>query len=188
MLARTTDALRPVALACADFEISIDGPEKLFVPTGARLALEDHLRLAFAPSAADEALIQRVCKVPARNISIGAIQRTYERLKAGSSFQDAFAGVDPPKRGKGKLWAPGDLFETVASCAFTRAQHHLEIYHDKERPSRFLTEAQLIDAPAGRAARKPPPVPGLPDPPTTADGTGGGLRSLIKRLMDPNPQ
>jgi hypothetical protein len=49
VLARTTDALRPVALACADMGVPIDGPDKLFRPTGApRLARPSALGLPAA--------------------------------------------------------------------------------------------------------------------------------------------
>ncbi len=116
VLARTTDALRPVALSCADFGVPIDGPEKLFKPTGARLALEDHLRLALAPTEADEGLIQRVCQTPARGLSPQGRPRVAGSLRAGVPFETAFAGVDPPNRAQGKLWAPGDLFAALAEC------------------------------------------------------------------------
>jgi superfamily I DNA/RNA helicase len=313
VLARTTDALRPVALSCADFGVPIDGPDKLFEPTGARLALEDHLRLALAPTAADEALIQRVCQTPARGLSPQGRPRVVESLRAGDPFETAFADVDPPTRGKGKLWAPGELFAALAECgdasdaiallrgaggfdewfedadrmggldvfecevlehaqrdasgisphayltelegqakklkrirdsehgiqlstihkskgqqwahviliacdegtlphkrsldatdeeikrgegieaerrlayvAFTRTQQKLEIHHEKDRPSCFLTEATLIAGPIEhtRAARTPPPVPGLPDhpqDPTLQAGTS--LREILKRLV-----
>jgi superfamily I DNA/RNA helicase len=317
VLGRTTDALRPAALSCADFGVPIDGPKKLFKPTGARLALEDHLRLALEPQAVDVQLIQRVCRTPARSASFTDVRRALEYLQAGESFEVAFEGVAAPRRGRGKLWAPGDLFATLAThaeaaeaiellrtaggfdewfqdadrmggldqfecevleqaqrdaaglspggylrklreqreklenirdpkhgiefstihgakgrqwsrvillacdedvlphkrslavsaeelergegieaerrlayVAFTRAQQRLEIHHDKDRPSRFLSEAGLIDAPAPRAARKPPPPPGLADSdgPGQARHGGSSLRSLIKRLVDPEPR
>ncbi len=313
VLARTTDALRPAALACADFGVLIDGPEKLFKPTGARLALEDHLRLAFDPHEADAELIARVCRTPARNASQGDMQRALETLQAGGSFEAAFEDVAAPNRGKGKLWPPGDLFTAVAGCAdaeeaigllrtiggldewfqdaegtggrdlfecevleqaqrdaggmtpeayldrlraqrealakirnpkngiefrtihgakgrqwphvillaceqdilphkrslavtqeelergegmeaerrlgyvaFTRAKQRLEIHYDSERPSRFLTEAGLLKAPAERTAREPPPPPGLSEADSPRrPAPGGSLRAMLKRLVDP---
>ncbi len=119
VLARTTDALRPAALACADpdFKVPIDGPDKLFAPTGARRALEDHLRLAFNPHEADAKLIKRVCQKPSRSASSTQMQRALELLKADSSFELAFEDVAPPTRARGKLWAPGELFMAVSECS-----------------------------------------------------------------------
>jgi superfamily I DNA/RNA helicase len=313
VLARTTDALRPAALACADFGVLIDGPEKLFKPTGARLALEDHLRLAFDPHEPDAQLIARVCRTPARNTSPSEMQRALEMLQAGSTFETAFEDVAAPNRGKGKLWPPGDLFTAVAECAdaaeaisllrtvggldewfqdadrmggldqfecevlehaqrdaagmtpeayldrlraqrealekirdpkngiefrtihgakgrqwphvilvaceedilphkrslavtqeelergegieaerrlgyvaFTRAKQRLEIHYDSERPSRFLTEAGLLEAPAERAAREPPPPPGFSEAVSPKHpAPGGSLRAMLKRLVEP---
>jgi ATP-dependent DNA helicase UvrD/PcrA len=116
VLARTTDALRPVALACADVGVKIDGPQKLFEPKGARKALQDHLRLVLAPQLADEKLISSVCQTPGRSVSPEARPSITGRLQAGESFDVAFAGVDAPKRGGGKLLAPGELFTQLARC------------------------------------------------------------------------
>lgn len=117
VLARTTDALRPVALACADFGVAIDGPSKLFEPTGARLALEQHLRLALHPQEASERLVQDVCQTPGRSLARNATPRVLECLQAGLPFEAAFAGVDAPRRGHGKLWAPAELFTALAACS-----------------------------------------------------------------------
>ncbi len=116
VLARTTNALRPVALACADQGVPIDGPDRLFEPVGARRALEDHLRLAVAPQQADARLVQRVCQAPGRGLK-GAAQAVATRLQVGESFVSAFRGVDAPKRGSGKLLAPGELFTQLARCS-----------------------------------------------------------------------
>jgi superfamily I DNA/RNA helicase len=115
VLARTTNALRPVALACADQGVPIDGPEALFEPLGARRALENHLRLAVAPQQADARLVQHVCQVPGRGLRGGA-SAVAARLQAGESFASAFRGVDAPKRGAGKLLAPGEMFTQLAEC------------------------------------------------------------------------
>jgi DNA helicase-2/ATP-dependent DNA helicase PcrA len=312
-LARTSDALRPVALACADFGVAIDGPAKLFKPTGARRAIEDHLRLAAAPREASEELVQRVFQTPGRGLSADARPRVVEGLLEGLSFEIVFAAIDAPRRGQGKLWAPAELFTglsgqedaaaavallrgaggfdewfqsadnmdgldqfegealeqaerdaagmspqaflgeleaqasklseirdaehgielstihgakgrqwprvIVVACdegilphkrsldvtseerkrgegleaerrlgyvAFTRAQQTLEIHHDKDHPSRFLTEAGLI-ARQTRPPRKPPPAPGLsrksPPVPGLPPSLGGSpIRDLVRRL------
>jgi DNA helicase II / ATP-dependent DNA helicase PcrA len=116
VLARTTDALRPVALACADVGVKVDGPQKLFEPKGARKALEDHLRLALMPRQADEKLVRSVCQTPGRSVSPEGRVSVTGWLQAGESFDTAFAGVDAPKRGGGKLLAPGDLFTRLMQC------------------------------------------------------------------------
>ncbi|HTA31803.1 MAG TPA: ATP-dependent helicase [Solirubrobacteraceae bacterium] len=116
VLARTTDALRPVALACADMGVKIDGPQKLFEPTGARKALEDHLRLVLAPQDADEKLIRNVCRTPGRSVSPEDRVPIATRLQGGESFGAAFAGIDAPRRGDGKLLSPGELFTQLAQC------------------------------------------------------------------------
>ncbi|HEV3321912.1 MAG TPA: ATP-dependent helicase [Solirubrobacteraceae bacterium] len=116
VLARTTDALRPVALACADAGVKIDGPRKLFEPKGARRALEDHLRLALAPREAEEKLIRSVCQAPGRSVSPDDRVTIVQRLQAGESFDTAFAEIGAPKRGGGRLLAPGELFTELAQC------------------------------------------------------------------------
>ncbi len=116
VLARTTDALRPVALACADVGVKIDGPQKLFEPTGARRALEDHLRLALVPHEADEELLRSVCQTPGRSVSHGDRVSIGGWLQAGEPFDAAFASIDAPKRAGGKLLAPGELFTKLAQC------------------------------------------------------------------------
>ncbi len=116
VLARTTNALRPVALVCADQGVPIDGPDRLFEPVGARRALEDHLRLAVAPRQADVGLVRRVCQAPGRGLKGGA-RAVATQLQAGESFANAFQGVDAPKRGGGKLLAPGELFTQLGECS-----------------------------------------------------------------------
>jgi DNA helicase-2/ATP-dependent DNA helicase PcrA len=244
------------------------------------------------------------------------MQRALELLQAGGTFETAFEDVAAPKRGKGKLWPPGDLFTAVAECsdaadaigllrtvggldewfqdadrmggldqfegevleqaqrdgagmtpetyldrlraqrealkkihdpkngielrtihgskgrqwshvilvaceedilphkrslavtqeelergegmeaerrlgyvAFTRAKQRLEIHYDSERPSRFLTEAGLLEAPTARAAREPPPPPGFSDAGSPRRSPqGGSLRAMLKRLVDPGSE
>jgi superfamily I DNA/RNA helicase len=306
VLARTTNALRPVALACADRRVPIDGTDRLFEPTGARRALADHLRLALDPQQASEKLVRRVCQTPGRGLR-GATQVVAAELQAGEPFSSAFRGVEAPRRGGGKLLAPGELFTRLAACndgaaaivllrgpggfdawfedednlggldqfecevleqaerdakkltpreylellerqaralqairdkqngielstihgakgrqwpqvivvaceegalphprslevsaeevahgegieaerrlgyvAFTRAQKHLQLHFDKDRPSRFLTEAGLIAAPS-RPARPPRVPPPVPQPPGMRDPSARNLAKLLRR-------
>jgi superfamily I DNA/RNA helicase len=115
VLARTTNALRPVALACADRGVRIDGPPKLFAAVGARRALAKHLQLVVETEHADKALVSEVCQTPARNLKDGAASMIAARLRAGATFTEAFDGVKAPRRDR-TLLAPGDLFTRLASC------------------------------------------------------------------------
>jgi DNA helicase-2/ATP-dependent DNA helicase PcrA len=113
VLARTTDALRPLALACAERGVAVDGNDKLFASSGARLALQQHLRLALHPADADADLVRAVSRTPARGLRRGGAARIAAALRDGESFDEAFAGVAAPRRGRGGLLAPGDLFRTL---------------------------------------------------------------------------
>jgi len=116
VLARTTNALRPVALACADQGVKIDGPPRLFTPQGARLALRCHLELVVERASASPKTVKAVCQTPGR--SIGGVDPSViaAHLRAGASFHDAFADVKAPGRGGGKLLAPGELFTRLSDC------------------------------------------------------------------------
>ncbi|MGB7160167.1 MAG: UvrD-helicase domain-containing protein [Tepidisphaeraceae bacterium] len=116
VLARTSNLLRPVALACADQGVPIDGPDKLFEATGARRALAQHLQLALAPGKATADLVSGVCRTPSRGLPDGQAQPIAEQLQAGASFEEAFAKVPAPTRGRGKLLAPGTLFAQLRVC------------------------------------------------------------------------
>jgi superfamily I DNA/RNA helicase len=117
VLARTTNALRPVALACVDMGVKIDAPEKLFKPKGALGALQQHLILVIHPSWATDRLVRSVCQVPGRaTLSPSAASAIAQRLQLGESFEAAFAGIPPPKRDHERLLAPGELFTRLAAC------------------------------------------------------------------------
>jgi superfamily I DNA/RNA helicase len=164
VLARTTNALRPVALACADRSVPIDGPDRLFEPAGARRALEDHLRLALAPQQADEQLVRRVCQTPGRGLR-GAARAVVARLQAGGSFASAFEGVEAPKRGGGKLLAPGELFAQLADCgdaaaaiALLRGAGGLDDWFEDEDRMGGLDqfECEVLDQAERDAAKRAP--------------------------------
>jgi superfamily I DNA/RNA helicase len=123
VLGRTTNALRPLALACADIQVPIDGNPKLFEPSGARLALQQHLRLAFFPEEATDQLVHRVCQTPSRGLGgktkashDNACRIAAQRLRRGDDFEAAFEGALAPRRDRGSLLAPGELFTALADC------------------------------------------------------------------------
>jgi DNA helicase-2/ATP-dependent DNA helicase PcrA len=103
-------------LACADLDVPIDGSAKLFKPTRAQLALQRHLRLALYPEEATAELVRRVCQNPSRSLNRGAEGAVAERLREGHPFEIAFEDVPAPRRGRGSLSAPGELFEQLSSC------------------------------------------------------------------------
>jgi superfamily I DNA/RNA helicase len=116
VVARTTNGLRPLALACADFGVGIDGNPKLFEPTGARLALQRHLQLALDPQAATPELVARVCQTPSRGLNRGAERAIAARLRQGEPLETVFEDVPAPRRGRGSLLAPGELLALVGDC------------------------------------------------------------------------
>jgi superfamily I DNA/RNA helicase len=116
VLARTTNALRPLALACAERGVAISGSDKLFEPSSASLALQRHLRLALYPAEATAEQVARVCQTPNRGLARGADQTIAASLRQGQAFGAAFQGIPPPRWGRGPLNAPGELFEALAGC------------------------------------------------------------------------
>ncbi len=62
-------------------------------------------------------LVQGVCQTPGRSVSPEDRTAITQWLRAGESFDAAFAGGAAPRRGGGKLLAPGELFTALAECA-----------------------------------------------------------------------
>jgi DNA helicase-2/ATP-dependent DNA helicase PcrA len=116
VLARTSDALRPLALACAERGVAIEGRDKLFEATGARLALQRHLLLALHPDQASAELVHDACQTPARGLRRDVAAAIAAHLREGQGFASAFARVPAPRRDRRALLAPGELFATLAAC------------------------------------------------------------------------
>lgn len=116
VLARSIDNLRPIALACAERGVAIDGPPSLFTPANAHAALRNHLRLALDPAHATASLVRSVCRTPARPLWRDAAEEIAKHLQEGQSFEVAFAALPAPVRDVGRLLAPGDLLATLAAC------------------------------------------------------------------------
>src|SRR5207247_6262389 len=68
VLARTTNLLRTVALACADEGVRISAPARVFEPGGARQALEAYLRVCRDPEHAQAEDVATVCRRPNRGL------------------------------------------------------------------------------------------------------------------------
>jgi DNA helicase-2/ATP-dependent DNA helicase PcrA len=116
VLARTIDSLRPIALACAERGVAIDGPVSLFTPANAHAALRNYLRLALDPAHATASLVSSLCTEPARPLGRDVADTIAKRLQKGQSFEAAFAAVPTLARDVGQLPAPGDVLTKLAAC------------------------------------------------------------------------
>src|SRR5207247_10101421 len=81
VLARTTNLLRTVALACADEGVRISAPEAVFEARGARQALEAYLRLCHAPADARREDVVLVCRAPNRGLPFETEDRVAALLR-----------------------------------------------------------------------------------------------------------
>jgi hypothetical protein len=163
VLARTTNALRPIALACADLNVRIDGHDKLFRVLGARRALRDHLQLALHPEHATSRLVASVCRTPGRSLDRGREDAVAEQLRAGHSFEDAFADVEPPRRGRRDrppLIAPGELFTELALTGTpSRQSRCCGSAADSTNGSRKTTASTASTNSSARYSNKPNKTP-----------------------------
>lgn len=119
VLARTTNALRPVAVACAERGVRIQAPAKLFEPKGAREALRRYLFLALHPRETNGKDLHLTLRAPARpGITERAAPDLVNKLRAGGSFLDVFADVGTTRdRSGGQRLGLGDLFTQLASLS-----------------------------------------------------------------------
>lgn len=114
VLARTWNQLRPLALACAEMGVAVDGHPRLFEPALARAAVLAHLRLASAPRKATAALVARVCRNPPRGLPDERAATIAAALRSGATFADAFAVADPEAVQTASQLPPGALFQRLA--------------------------------------------------------------------------
>ncbi len=172
VLARMTNALRPIALACADLDVRIDGHSKLFGAIGARGALQDHLRLVLHPEQASGRLAEGCAADPAGGLRYGSERTVAERLQAGASFADAFAEVPAPKRGRPdrpKLLAPGELFSSVAWLTTRRQRSGCCAYRAASTNGlRKTTASTAWTSSRARSTTRPSKTPSTARPPTSS--------------------
>ncbi|HWF23917.1 MAG TPA: ATP-dependent helicase [Solirubrobacteraceae bacterium] len=141
VLARTTNLLRTVALACAAVGVRISAPEPVFEPHGARGALEAYLRLCAAPRRAEANDVALVCRRPSRGLPYGSEERVASGLHAGLSFSESLAGVAADARQRFRLDDAGRILDALAAItdaprfvAYLRGPGGLdEYYTDYER-------------------------------------------------------
>ncbi|MDQ6775635.1 MAG: ATP-dependent helicase, partial [Actinomycetota bacterium] len=115
VLARTTNLLRTVALACAGLDVKISAPEPVFEPHGARGALEAYLRLCAAPAGALPDDIARVFRAPSRGLPFGAEERVAMSLRAGLTFTASLAGVPADGRQRARLEDAGQILDGLTT-------------------------------------------------------------------------
>jgi ATP-dependent DNA helicase UvrD/PcrA len=115
VLARTSNLLRTVALACSALGVRIAAPEQVFEPGGARGALESYVRLCADPRHADPEDVARVCRAPARGLPLDAEQQVATSLRAGSSFAKSLGGVETGARQRVRLNEAGQILDALAA-------------------------------------------------------------------------
>ena len=164
VLARTTNLLRTVALACAGAGVRISAPEQVFEPHGARGALEAYLRLCAAPVDARPDEVAAVCRVPSRGLPLGAEERVARSLNAGLGFAASLTAVAAEGRQRSRLEDAGLILDALAAItdasrfvAFVRGAGGLDEYYraheqafgDTERVDLEVLEEAQCEA-AGR--------------------------------------
>ena len=169
VLARTRNALRPVALACVRDNIPIDGPKELFEPSYVLRALRCHLQLALFPEQATAELVGWVCRTPGRGIPFNSGKEgpIAQKLRKTKDFETAFKGMGPPTwnrekddDGRRMLWAPAKLFTELAAkrsaveaVALLRKRGGLDAWFSQDEGLYGLDEFALDDLEsAARAA------------------------------------
>ena len=115
VLARTTNLLRTVALACAGLGVRIAAPEPVFEPAGARGALEAYVRLCAAPEHAESDDVARVCRAPGRGLPLDAEDQVATLLRAGRSFSESFAALATGARQRVRLDEAGRVLDALAA-------------------------------------------------------------------------
>jgi DNA helicase-2/ATP-dependent DNA helicase PcrA len=162
VLARTTNLLRTVALACVDLGVRIAAPEAVFEPRGARQALEAYLRLCADPQEARPQDVVLVCRAPNRGLPFEAEGQVVERLRRGRTFSESFAAPKAGDRRRSKLEHAGTILDALAAMtdasrfiAFLRGAGGLD-EHFAEYESAFggteQVELEVLDQSAAEAS------------------------------------
>ena len=115
VLARTTNLLRTVALACAPFGVKITAPAAVFEPHGARGAVEAYLRLCSAPRQAQPDDVARVCRAPSRGLPLAAEERVAESLRDGLTFTESLAGLRASEGQRVRLGSAGQILDALVA-------------------------------------------------------------------------
>lgn len=94
VLARTTNGLRTVALACVEPGVRISAPDRVFEPRGGREAVEAYLRLCSSPGEARPDDVFVVLRTPGRGLPLDGEGPVAAALQAGASFTEALVGSE----------------------------------------------------------------------------------------------
>jgi len=162
VLARTTNLLRTVALACVDLGVRITAPEAVFEPRGARQALEAYLRLCADPQDARPQEVMLVCRAPNRGLPFEAEGQVVEWLRRGRTFSESLASLKAGDRRRSKLERAGTILDALAAMtdaarfiAFLRGAGGLD-EHFAEYESAFggteQVELEVLDQAAADAS------------------------------------
>lgn len=162
VLARTTNLLRTVALACVDLGVRITAPEAVFEPRGARQALEAYLRLCADPQEARPQDVMLVCRAPNRGLPFEAERQVVESLRRGRTFSESLASLKAGDRRRSKLERAGTILDALAAMtdasrliAFLRGAGGLD-EHFAEYESAFAgteqVELEVLDQAAAEAS------------------------------------
>lgn len=114
VLARTTNLLRTVALACAAEGVKISAPARVFESSGARQTIEAYLRLCADPRHAQADDIATVCRRPNRGLPYETEARVAELLRAGFSFTESLAGLPASEYQRSRLDQAGRVLDLLA--------------------------------------------------------------------------
>jgi DNA helicase-2/ATP-dependent DNA helicase PcrA len=153
VLARTTNLLRTVALACADRGVRISAPEAVFEPRGARLALEAYLRLCGAPSQARPEDVATVCRAPNRGLPYQAEEEVASLLRDRFSFSESFEALEIDHRQRLRLATAGGVLDALATLtdarrfiAYLRSTGGLDAYFEEHEEAFGETERIELEA------------------------------------------
>lgn len=147
VLARTTNLLRTVALACAELGVKISAPEGVFEPGGARGALEAYVRLCGQPARAQPEDVALVCRRPGRGLPFETEGQVAELLRGGLSFAESLARVPASANQRARLDDAGRILDALAKTtdarrfvAYLRGQGGLDAYFAEQEHSFGATE------------------------------------------------
>ena len=121
VLARTTNLLRTVALACASRGVKISAPPSVFEASEAREAIEAYVRLCAAPAEARADDVTLVCRKPNRGLPFETAASVAEQLQAGRTFTESLADLAADARQRSKLDLSGRVLDGLTTI--TDARH-----------------------------------------------------------------
>jgi DNA helicase-2/ATP-dependent DNA helicase PcrA len=120
VLARTTNLLRTVALACAARGVKISAPPGVFEASQSREAIEAYVRLCADPGRARAEDVSLVCRTPNRGLPFETAASVAEQLQAGRTFTESFVDLAADARQRQKLDLGGRVLDGLAAITDAR--------------------------------------------------------------------